>query len=466
MPRLIYAKNLTASGIEIGDLSGLYIDPYDTVEISLFFSIDEIDQSEDLTDAIADSLIVLNDGERDLSLEESYDISTVPTVYDVPYTFTDLVDTPATYSGYEGLGLKVSPTGSGVEYTTLATPRDYFIELLDTPATYSGYKGQGLKVNPAGTGLQFATLADPIPNTFVGLLDTPTTYSGADKFLRIKSGEDGLEFTSIDLFEFEHAPPTFSGHGLQFLRVNEDEDGWDYVDLINTLTWAGHPTYDGDIYILGWHEKVDNTPPNSPDDPFNLSSGEMVMSPKKAFHTHIVPNILTISGTLPFTLTISGTVVDEAAGTHSQQFENITVTGTGYYQSAKSFVDEPQFRIVESSKGCTFDIYRSTYWDAANQNFIVRGCRLEWTPDQPNWLMDIHIYYHYADGSLHLIDEIHFDENDTYIRADDGESGKYKRTDYYYPIHGADSEGIIITMDQRAIGHYYFELKYSLDTYY
>jgi len=188
MPRTIYAKNLTASGVEIYDLSGLYIDPYDTVELSLFFSIDEIDQSEDLTNAIADNLIILNDGEQDLSLEESYELSTVPTVYDVPYTFLDLLDTPNTYSGTLPTDrfIAVQPTEDGVKFTPIT-----FSDLNDVP-TYSGHPGKALTVDEEGTGLEYV---DP---TFLWLTDTPTTYSGYEgQIPTVNSEGTGLEFTTL-----------------------------------------------------------------------------------------------------------------------------------------------------------------------------------------------------------------------------------------------------------------------------
>jgi hypothetical protein len=116
MARPIYAVNLTASGVSINDLSGLYIDPYGTVDLRLFFSIDEIDQSEDLLTAISGGLVVLNDGDQNLTLEESLNISSVPTFYDVPEAFLDLIDTPSTYAGYQNHVVTVIPTESGVQF--------------------------------------------------------------------------------------------------------------------------------------------------------------------------------------------------------------------------------------------------------------------------------------------------------------------------------------------------------------
>jgi hypothetical protein len=419
----IIVKNTTASGISINDLAGITVGPYSEVDLREFFSLDEINYSNDLEELINNETIILNDGTRDLNKEESIEHANVYTSYEAP---------------------------------------NYFFDLRDTPATFSGYEGMGFKVGPPGSGIQFTTLADSVPNTFVGLLDTPATYSGfAGLYPVVNNDESGIELSTINLTDLDNSLPTTSGNAFKFIRVNVDGDGWEYVDIVNSLSWAGDPTYDGDVSILGFYEKIYNVSPNSPDDPFILYSGETITSDKKVFHTHIVTDILTVSGT-PFTLTVSGVAVEEDSGYYYGDSENITITGTGYYQTLKSFINEPKFNIVEESKSCTFNFYRSTYWDAGNIDFIVRGCRFEWTPDQNNWEVDVSIYHHKQDGSLSIIDNINFDENDTYIRATGDQSGKYKRTNYNTEIHGSQAEGLILTMNQRAIGHYYFELKYSI----
>lgn len=193
MSRPIYAINLTASGVEIYDLSGLYIDPYDTVDLSLFFSIDEIDQSEDLTNALESGLIVLNDGEQDLDLEDSYDLSTVPTFYDVPTRFLDLLDTPATYDGTtpDTRYLKISTTESGIEFTPIN-----FVDLNDVP-TYSGSAGQIPIVKDGEDGLDFISLDDILDSTInvkkngVNVTGTPFSTLNFEGFDFVESTASG-----------------------------------------------------------------------------------------------------------------------------------------------------------------------------------------------------------------------------------------------------------------------------------
>jgi len=140
MARPIYAINLTAVGVSIDDLSGLYIDPYDTVDLRLFFSIDQIDFSDDLEAAILAGDIVLNDGENNLTLEESQEISSVSTFFDIPVDFLDLRDTPSTYSGQNDRFVIVNPSASGVLFTDTIDGTFY--------GTFSGtfYGGDGQEI--------------------------------------------------------------------------------------------------------------------------------------------------------------------------------------------------------------------------------------------------------------------------------------------------------------------------------
>jgi hypothetical protein len=116
----IIAKNITASGIELPDLGGIYIDASSEVDLVEFFTLDRIDSSVDLYDTIYADIIILNDGTRDLTKAESLEHSSVPTVYEIPDTFLDLNDTPTTYSGYGGNIVVVNDNEDGLEYTTFS----------------------------------------------------------------------------------------------------------------------------------------------------------------------------------------------------------------------------------------------------------------------------------------------------------------------------------------------------------
>jgi len=147
----IIAKNITASGIEIPDLSGLYIDSYSQQDLFEYFTMDEIDDSLDLDDAIINGWIVMNDGTQDLSVSDSLKHTSLPTTYEVPDNFLDLDDTPNTYSGTNPVDrfLKIKSAEDGMEFTPIV-----FEDLNDVP-TYSGHEGEVLFVNDAGDSLEY-----------------------------------------------------------------------------------------------------------------------------------------------------------------------------------------------------------------------------------------------------------------------------------------------------------------------
>ena len=181
---------------------------------------------------------------------------------------------------------------------------------------------------------------DNIVNEFSELIDTPVTYSGsASKFLRVNTGETGVEYAPIS-------------------------DG-DYV-VHGNLQFISNPTYNGELHLLGWYTQTDSSA--------SLSSGSPITASNKGFHSHFVMDVSNLTGA-PFTIDVSGVTVNEVTGVYSSDSESVTISGAGYYQTAKSFIDEPTFTIVESSKSCTLDIYKSTYWDHANECFTVTGCR-------------------------------------------------------------------------------------------
>ena len=77
--------------------------------------------------------------------------------------------------------------------------------------------------------------------------------------------------------------------------------------------------------------------------------------------------------------------------------------------------------------------------------------------------MNIKVYHVLTNGAVSIIDDIDFDQSDTYLRADNAKLGKYKRLDYDVAVHGSGLEGIVLYMNQRAIGSFYFEIRYFLN---
>lgn len=107
------------------------------------------------------------------------------------------------------------------------TQSDEFTELTDTPASYSGEAGKTVKVNSGETGLEFGTAFD----TFTELTDTPSTYTGqAYKVPQVNSGETALQFHDTLRLKRDNSAPiellnTFEAKLVFFLTENNGDFG-------------------------------------------------------------------------------------------------------------------------------------------------------------------------------------------------------------------------------------------------
>ena len=90
--------------------------------------------------------------------------------------FTELEDTPSSYSGGGGKGVKVKATEDGLEFGDVASK---FTELTDAPSSYSGAAGKGVRVNTAEDGLEFAAV--PRAATLVVAASDSKNPTDADK---------------------------------------------------------------------------------------------------------------------------------------------------------------------------------------------------------------------------------------------------------------------------------------------
>ena len=217
------------------------------------------------------------------------------------------------------------------------------------------------------------------------------------------------------------------------------------------MTWFSNPTYNGIISILGWYIQTDND--------VSLTSATPITASEAGFHSHYVINVSNISGS-PFTIRITGTSINESSGVMTTgDTEDLNITASGYYQTSKSWINDVQFSIVESGKSCDLDIYRITYWDRGNNDFILSGSRIEFKPNSSTWKMHIKIYKVNNDGSYNLVDNTDMNNTSFPLRADRDLVGKYKRGDYNTSISGTENEGIIIEVDQTGIEFFYLEIK-------
>lgn len=225
------------------------------------------------------------------------------------------------------------------------------------------------------------------------------------------------------------------------------------LPLDGNLPFWVMPAGNGALPLQGWYTKTDTAE--------DLAFATPITASVAGFHSHYVINVSSSVGH-PYTIVATGTSVDEASGTETgSDTENISVTGNGWYQTAKSWADAVVFTITEG-ESCTIDIYRTSYWDRANRNLTATGSRMEWTPDAATWSIQLLIQKVSNDGSVSTIDDVTFANTDTPPRADNGEIGKYKRTNYDTAIEGSANEGIIISIvDQVAIESISVDFRYN-----
>lgn len=223
---------------------------------------------------------------------------------------------------------------------------------------------------------------------------------------------------------------------------------------IQSLVFSVPSVRNGVFNILGWHEQTDAAAA--------LSSVSSVTPAVPGYHGHFVTDISSAVG-LPFTIRYTGTSVDESTGVLSPgDTEDIAVAANGYYQTVKSWVTAPVISIVEATKSCVIDVYRTSYWDKGNNDFTVDGSRFEWTPSSATWSATLKIQQVVDSGELVDIDNISFSNADSPVRAGNTLRGKYKRGDYSSIINGADKEGLVISIDQLNLLTFFLELKYNL----
>ena len=146
--------------------------------------------------------------------------------------FTQLEDTPESYSGQGKKYVRVKETEDGLEF---AVPS--FLELTDTPSSYTGQGGKFVRVKPTEDGLEFG-----YPK-FTELLDTPSSYLGYAKHLvRVKPTEDGLEF--ID-WKHTRAPKVI---------VPDDFD-----DIQRAIDWLADNYGGGLVFLKAQDYKLETT---------------------------------------------------------------------------------------------------------------------------------------------------------------------------------------------------------------
>lgn len=121
------------------------------------------DFSEDASDIIPSGGMSLLDNLNRIRYRVSNLENAVWSGGDIAITFTQLADTPTSYSGYGNYILRVKATEDGIEFIPAVSGgggSTTFLQLTDTPSTYSGNAGAFLLVNSTEDGVEFKQAQD------------------------------------------------------------------------------------------------------------------------------------------------------------------------------------------------------------------------------------------------------------------------------------------------------------------
>jgi hypothetical protein len=165
---------------------------------------------------------------------------TPPTIPTVKEDFTDLDDTPASYTGQAGNFLKVNSGATGLEFAVGSELNLSLLNLSDTPDNYSTADGKFLQYDADSGTTAFSDINGSITPSLISFHDlnkTPAeSASNNGKFLRQKSDNSyDLEWVSVSsgasaLIGLSDTPASYGTAG-QYLKVNDEETGFVYETL-------------------------------------------------------------------------------------------------------------------------------------------------------------------------------------------------------------------------------------------
>jgi hypothetical protein len=209
------------------------------------------------------------------------------------------------------------------------------------------------------------------------------------------------------------------------------------------VTWGIDNLGGNDVDIWGTYEEDALTAQSiTSAAPVNLTSSETV-------NRHIVLEV-TAGADTDGTATFTGTAVNETTGAIGAAVEDLTISGTGFYQTTNKFIGT--LAITTSDLDLTTDIHTTTYLDAHNQDFYIEGIRFSWTPTVSTWDIAAQIVKVNNDGSYtNLTDQLVYDSGDTYLRADTGIKGHAKQILGTY-VNGSGHEGIFVRITGATAG--------------
>ncbi|UTC29064.1 putative tail protein [Brevundimonas phage vB_BpoS-Marchewka] len=136
-----------------------------------------------------------------------------------PVNFTELLDTPNSFTGQAGKLARVATDEDRLIFGTLR-----LTELSDTPNVYTDAAGMVLRVNSTQSGMVFGRLK------LADLSDGPGAMAPANalRYLRVNANGTALEYVRPSITEMAGVA-SMVGAGGRFVRVNGNEDGFEYV---------------------------------------------------------------------------------------------------------------------------------------------------------------------------------------------------------------------------------------------
>lgn len=266
--------------------------------------------------------------------------------------FINVQDNRIWYRGNSGI----------IELNTASGGSSLFTDLLDTPASYSGQSHKILSVNGSETGLEF--IDSTIINNITDLNDTPSTISN-DKIL-VGSASTYIEKDYIDSFDKLSDSFQYNGNGNKILIVNGSENGITgitgnlyYVDLLTNQTISGTKSFT-DLRTSNFTLNTKNITDVTIDSGLTSVSDSTLVS-SKAIKEYVDNQVITSVGGSYVDLSSNQDINGEKTFNDTTIFNEINVTGNinlkNIYQkisSIKYFGDEStdgSYRIFINSEG-------------------------------------------------------------------------------------------------------------------
>ena len=158
--------------------------------------------------------------------------------------FTELTDSPSSYSGESGKVVAVKDTEDGLEFVVQSgsgsgAGASTFIELTDVPSSYNGQAGKYTVVNETEDGLEFVTHSGAGAEVLVPVVLYDTTLSGAGTFdtvaipddvinieasLTGRSDKAGVSSEPVEIIINNDTTEANYGYAYHFGGLNEGDD--------------------------------------------------------------------------------------------------------------------------------------------------------------------------------------------------------------------------------------------------